>query len=749
MNRENQKVFAVIGIEIVIALVLLVITIFHGRKLGTIDVDLNAFSSDIMNHTGDEWSITGESDGLDKDVSIIDSGNISLPAGSYTLIAEYEADNQLKGKLSSGEKRVFLHSGIFNFNRNKTKISCDFYLTQAIDDIKLSVSDYPGGRFVLKKVSVAENNNNYRILLFTWLFISAIADVFLFSSFYRNNKRLINVMLMIAFMASIPAFMYGFGLGHDTGFHLVRIEGIAEGLKQGEFPVKMNSVFDDSYGYPVDVFYPNMLLYLPAILRVIGFSITTAYKSYIVFINIITVITSYFLFKEVLSDKKIVIIASAAYACSSYRLENLWVRQALGEYTAMAFLPLIALGMWRIYTLDVKDKSYKYGSGILAFGMLGLLYSHVLSTEMAAIVLTIIALVFFKKTFQLKRLLELVKAVGIFVLLGFAFIMPFLDYFMNTNNAISAGGEDIHYIQERGVYINDYFAFFRNVFGFDSIHSANRMLLTPGFILMLALLIGIFMWIIGKADEKIKFTTASSCMILFVSLSFFPWNQLASKLTIFNMIASMEFPWRFIGFATLFLAALLGFILEAAAKNGFEIDKTVAATGVGLVLVVGSFVSLYSQGILQTYYIDTAEIPTYTGGKVSAVNGVEYLLRGTDIERLDYNVIAENGTARIASENGVDMVLEVEMQGQGSVLIPRFAYPYYDVIDDNGNVLSTDNGDNNKMLIYVPENYKGNITVDFCIPRKWRIYELVSLFSLIGYIFMIVFQRRRNDKRYI
>lgn len=718
---KDKKTVVIIGIEVLIAFILMIIAIYYGRNLRAFDVPLDGFMSEVVGAT--------------------DSGNVALKAGSYTLKLEYESDKQLKGTLSSTEKRVFLHANSFNLSRNKKYVECDFYVTQDIEDLRLNISDSDEGSFSLKSVSIAENNNNFRVLVFVWIALSLLVDVCLFSSYIRDNKKLIGILMMVAFLASIPAFMYGFGLGHDTGFHLVRMEGIAEGLKAGEFPVKMNSVFDDAYGYPVDIFYPNLLLYIPAVLRVIGFSITTAYKVYIVLINIMTVVFAYVCGSKFFSDNKIAIIAAAAYTCSSYRLENLWVRQSLGEYTAMAFLPIIALAMWNIYTLGTEDKAFKAGSGLLAFGMLGLLYSHVLSTEMTAVILVVIALVYFKRTFQVKRFIALVKAVVIFALVGFAFIAPFLDYFFNTNNCIRASGEDMHYIQERGVYINDYFAFFRNVFGYDSIHSSQRMQLTPGFVLMTALLIGIFLMIMGKADKRMKMVTITSVILLFVSLSAFPWNQLVSKTTVFNMLAAIEFPWRFIGDATLFLSILLGLIVEYAAQNGFEPGKVLSAVSIGIVLVVGSFVSMYSQGIMQTYYIDTAEIPSYTGGKVSPVNGVEYLLSGTDIEILDYEIVTENGTAEIASENGVDMVLDVDMQGTGTILIPRFAYLYYDIIDDNGNVYGYESGDNNKMLIHVPGQYKGDIKVDFCIPRKWRLCELVSLVSVLAWIGILVRNR--------
>ena len=48
--------------------------------------------------------------------------------------------------------------------------------------------------------------------------------------------------------------------GQDLGFHLMRIEGIAEGLENGVFPVKMQGLWMEGYGYPVSVYYGDFLL---------------------------------------------------------------------------------------------------------------------------------------------------------------------------------------------------------------------------------------------------------------------------------------------------------------------------------------------------------------------------------------------------------------------------------------------------------------------------------------------------------
>ena len=135
------------------------------------------------------------------------------------------------------------------------------------------------------------------------------------------------------------------------------------------------------------------------------------------------------------------------------------------------------------------------------------------------------------------------------------------------------------------------------------------------------------------------------------------------------------------------------------------------------------------------YFIDTAELPQYNylgsvEGHVSALAAAEYLLEGTDIEILDYTIEAENAEALLVSESGLNMTIRVNTDGNAWVQIPRFNYPNYSVNDENGNILNTATGDNNKMRILIPQSYTGTIIVSYAEPWYWRMSEIVSLIGL-------------------
>ena len=98
--------------------------------------------------------------------------------------------------------------------------------------------------------------------------------------------------LVIILMASIPLFNNYLIRGHDIYFHLMRIEGLAQGLGAGEFPVRIQPAWYDGYGYAVSVFYSDLFLYPAALLRLLGISLQDAYKVYVVLCNVATTLIS-------------------------------------------------------------------------------------------------------------------------------------------------------------------------------------------------------------------------------------------------------------------------------------------------------------------------------------------------------------------------------------------------------------------------------------------------------------------------
>ena len=727
VGADNHKKLIWI-FELVVAILLLIFALYKMCNVHTTEVDMSQWTSDYMTYEDGSWIIeNGRLDAEDVDI-ILSSNTMHLDVDSYTIYLNYHGDTQVKCYLSNIGRG--LHANKFFVSRNKNQIRYNFFVSSDIDQFQINITDYVEGDFSLDGITIETNAANSRLMLMAWLMLVVLFNFVFYSKCFKEHGKEIVALLLFSLLVTIPNALYGIHIGHDMTFHLQRIEGIAQGLSQGQFPARMNTSFNDGYGYPVGVFYGDLLLYIPAVLRLVGLSILTSYKIYIWITNILTLLAAYYCGMTFFGKKKISMLVALAYVASSYRLMDIYVRSALGEYTAFIFLPIIVAGVYKIYTGDIHEKKYQNNAVIIALGMAGLLYSHILTTEMVVVVCFIVALIFIKRTFRRQTLLVYAKAVGLFLLLGLAYIVPFLDYYIHTDTVIRTSGQSTYTIQKWGAYISQYFAFFRTIYGANDTDPSLRMQITPGLLLMATLVVALIFIVMKKADKRIYFLTAMSLLMLLVSSNLFPWDAIA-KTTIGNMLAAVQFPWRYLGFATLFMALLLGSLIEKLPVVGRYQTVTIGVAGMVILVTLGIFTLSYRGGVAYLSYVDTMELPQYIGVDT---NGKEYLLIGTDIENLDYQVIASAGTAEIVSEDGLNMELEVDVKAGTTVEVPRFAYRYITTATKDGQQLATSRGTNNKLAIKVDSDYSGNIYVSYREPFLWRISEIISLIALIGLI---------------
>lgn len=271
--------------------------------------------------------------------------------------------------------------------------------------------------------------------------------------------------LVIIVMASIPLFNNYLIRGHDIYFHLMRIEGLAQGLGAGEFPVRIQPAWYDGYGYAVSVFYSDLFLYPAALLRLLGISLQDAYKVYVVLCNVATTLISGYSFGKIFRKREIGVFGSCLYTLSPYRLVNLYTRGALGEYTGMIFWPLLIYSCVLLLNEDRKKVQIQKGAVLMGISMAGMLQSHMLTAEIACMVLLLLVIVYCRRIFHKEVMLAGCGAVAAALGLSAWFLIPFLDYMLfGRFNINSIRNNDIM-IQRQGAFLSQVFAIYDNAVG--------------------------------------------------------------------------------------------------------------------------------------------------------------------------------------------------------------------------------------------------------------------------------------------
>lgn len=162
------------------------------------------------------------------------------------------------------------------------------------------------------------------------------------------------VLLGVTVLASYPLFYGMTGPGHDLNFHLYRIEGIKDGLLSGQFPVRLHPTHNHGYGYISSSLYPELFLYFPALLRLLGASPVAAYHIFVFSINGMTAWIMYVCAKGMARSRYAGLLASVLYTLSTWRAVNLYHRAAVGEALAMLFFPLLLYGLYLLLAGDCR-----------------------------------------------------------------------------------------------------------------------------------------------------------------------------------------------------------------------------------------------------------------------------------------------------------------------------------------------------------------------------------------------------------
>lgn len=747
---------------IVQVLILLGLGIFVWQKdRVSLNTPLDAWQSEQVNYNAEEknWYMDSNSGSR---VTMLYGPYEELKKGSYTVTVDYETDTT--GNVCTFDANPKSNawvdvSAILKFS--DVSLDNGFRTTQIDIEAKEDVKnfevkiDYGGSGYLkISNITIQENaNRDVRHLTCLVFFVLLLDCFYIFRKNIKKHQKELVLLLGLTCIASLPMMMANYYDGHDLQFHLLRIEGIMEELKLGHFPAKMHSISCSGYGYPVSIFYGDVLLYIAALLRMLGFSVLCTYKIYMFLINLATVCVTYWCLQKIFQRHMIAMTGTMAYTLASYRLVDLYVRAAVGEYTAMLAFPIIALAMYQIYTAEEKEwKSYRKNALLLAIGMTGLITSHILSTEMVTLCLVVIALVLIKKTVRKNTMKVLGLAVVETLLLNVWFLVPFLDYYKNADVQISSQMSDsVAQIQQNGVYLGQLFAFFQSPRGFSVEQVCERPQFTPGIILMGTLLVALYFLFTGKRNKKCLFYTVSSVLALFMATNLFPWNAFAVNIPGFRFLASVQFPWRYLGIAIVFLTLLLGEILVWVQKE-YAVDLKRICSGI---MLIGVFMmcimtsQLFDSG-KSTGTVDGGDIRTYSGASVNKnFVGVEYMRGGSGRSTSDltgnyYTESLDEMTETSREGNTIRLHCEVSAQNEGTVEVPLFNYPGYHVRDDKGKEYDITDGTNNVIRFSLPAGFSGDVTIAFEEPMSWRLAEWISLLTLAALICVCIVKRKKE-----
>lgn len=525
----------------------------------------------------------------------------------------------------------------------------------------------------------------------------------------QNKKNTMIFILILTLLASIPVFIFpGIKKGDDIYFHLSRISAISDNIKNHRF-IGVYSEYFNGYGYANGLFYPDLFLYIPAILKTLGMNIINSYKVFLILINFLSIFSIYITIKGISKNKYASILGSIIYAFAPYRLVDIYERAALGEALAFIFIPLIIYG---IYEIIYKDKQKFY---ILTLGMTGLILSHIVSTYIMGIVLFILCLINIKKLLKENRIIYLIISALITLLLTSYFILPMLEqmksqtfYYSNTPNITE------FQLSKRTVPI--YLLFL----GIPNLRKAilKKYWVPSG--------IGIiFVYLIYKKIKTKKTTDfinhtyrISIIFLLLTAIKPF-WDIEIIK----KILYPIQFPWRLYMVPTLLLT-ISGSILISKEES----KKTIR----NIFLI--SMISLISMFIICIIPPRIKQIEEYDASYA------EYLPKEINKEYIkNRNIIitSNNEVEHSFTKKGTEMQIEYKQDSEDTYLeLPLIYYKGYKAYDKKTE-METFKTENGLLAIKINNKKAGTINVSYKGTTLARITKITSLVSLTIFTFYI------------
>lgn len=676
---------------------------------------------------------------------------ITLPQGIYEVMVSYEETEQCEGGWIRAYARINDEREIWcdevAFQPTSESIHFPIWVNSSdADDISFSLDDY-GGNINIQKITIetAWNSMLYRTicLILKWV----VLDLLLFGFWYREALRKHSVVIAgilgITCMTSLLLFTRYLVMGHDAMFHMDRIEGLKDGLLTGNFPVRIQPTWNYGWGYGVSLMYGDLTLFFPALMRICGFTITTSWKAFHVLINFGTAAISYYAFYKISRKRNLSLLMTLLYCTASYRLACLYIRSAVGEAAVMMFLPLVVLFFW--YAFGEEEQEKEYGTKLIApvIGFTGMIQTHILTCEMAALFMVILCVIEWRRLFRKKTLLYFGKVALYTILVNLWFLVPFLQMF-GEDLVIMQMEEMRNDFQIWGLSITELFATsparaYYFTFG-ENTSLANKCTLTIG----TALWGAVFATILLIWNKKLKNAKPAAVCIGFgilaaaMTTNLFPYTFLKKHVPMLSTIfGKLQFSYRFLGMATLFFVLAI-FFAECNLHKNKKMKKYMLLFSIVIGVLAGYQGMDYQYQLLYGGTFNQNKYAEVSLDSAAVITG-EYLYQGTDIEltKTEQSVITNEVNVERMERNGLRTQILCKAVGVGAYLeTPQFYYPGYVAKDLTGTYYPVTRSEhNNRIRVELPNDFDGVIEIFYREPVIYRICEVISLLSALILIF--------------
>ena len=651
---------------------------------------------------------------------------LDLPAGEYRLkwLVEADGDNVIRITSKNGAP---ITPDVLQLSAEKPALEAYFTVEEAAQGVDFEVSFEDGTRIDVQDMRLYSPMYKDHAFTFALLLITAFAlyALYLRGALPAESRGRLLLIAFAVLIASGPALKDTVCIGHDTTFHLVRLCNLADSLAQGQFPARLGTFSYNGYGAITSVFYPDVFLYVPALLMNMGASMQYAVNLFFIAVNAASAMTMYIAAKRIFRDAWMGACASVLYTLSVYRVSDVFTRYAFGEMTAMVFLPLFLLGLYEV-VFGNRDRWLT-----LALGAAGIFLSHMLSTLICGATAVGVGVLFIVKIVREKRLGAIVKAAGATALLCAFQLGPFLMYSAQGIGAQSLAKDPAYFALHPAQLL---------LLGAGelSVDPADSRLSTFALEIGLPLLVGglLALYVTAAREERdargryALLFAAAGALFAVMATTIFPWSHV--RVLTRGLTDYLQFPWRFL----MMTAALLSL------AGGWGCVRFARGHGEQMTLAMLALAAVCALPTLTDEARNSDYIPF--GETVSPdLAYVEYTIPGTETKPTKERDVLTAGDVQLTAyqRDGARITAQVCAQKGGAVSFPLFGYDGYRAALD-GEEIAWTLGENNRLTVELEAGMQGELRVWFAGRAAWRIADGLSLLAALALAVFAAKQRR-------
>ena len=498
-----------------------------------------------------------------------------------------------------------------------------------------------------------------------------------------NKLKVFLLLLIITIPSFISLLNNNYFPMHDDQ-HIARLYLLDQGIRQGSIYPRWVDTLGFNLGYPLFNFYPPLIYYTAEIFHLFGFSLIWSIKLMVITGLLLGALGIYLLTKKVTNTWPAV-LSTVLYTFFSYHAVLVYVRGAFAEFFAMSILPFVLLA-----TINLSKKIDRKNSTLLGISFALLILAHPLIALPSLFFIGAFFIYYFATTQEkIKYAIHFILGSIFGLLLSAFFWLPsmverkytLIDEILTRELA----SYKVHYVYP-GQFLYSPWGFGGSLPG--PIDGMSFQLGKVHIILAISSLILFLFFAILLVRSKRKNPDGFFLLVLFLSVfSLFLTTDYASLIwDNISYLWYLQFPWRFLTFAGIFMAITGGYFI-------YFLNKTINKNF--KVMIVSTIIlSLITAGIYQKYFKPSRYIAT-TDKELTSFDEIAWRVSRTSFEFIPKGVKTTKS----------DLNTTIPAIDKDHVVrVP------YEIVEGTADVKQTENNDNKKSF---------NVTSE--VPIKFRL----------------------------